>query len=178
MNEDQAGEAALSAAPPSDLGGVDATEGERPKRYHGGFKAEHRVSPVVKRSPYSVTQGYTAVGRVLIPPAEKALLFVIFTKVDSETWRWPPKHMELKRGSSVLELATLIGRSVRHTRRLLRKLEGRGVLTTYDRRPFRSEYQIVPEVLMELGRMGHEDVRTVLATARDAAMAAQAAADV
>ena len=173
MNEDQAGEAALRVEPVVE---ADAAEEEKPWWYKGGFKPEHRVPPAVKRSPYSVTQGYTAVGRVLIPPAEKALLFVIFTKVDSETWRWPPKHMELKRGSSVLELATLIGRSVRHTRRLLRKLEGRGVLTTYDRRPYRSEYQVVPEVLMELGRMGHQAVRDVLAADRDAAVAAQAAA--
>ncbi len=175
MNEDQAGEAALRVEPVVE---ADAAEEEKPWWYAGGFKAEHRQTPVVKRSPYSTNEAYMALGRVLIPPAEKALLFVIFTKVDSKTWRWPPKHMELKRGSSVLELATLIGRSVRHTRRLLRKLEGRGVLITYDRRPYRSEYQIVPEVLMELGRMGHEDVRTVLATARDAAMASQAAADV
>ncbi len=173
MAEDQVAAAALDVEAP-----VDPAEGEAASnRYKGGFKPEHRQTPVVKRSPYSVTQGYSAVARVLIPPAEKALLFVIFSKVDSETWRWPPKHMELKRGSSVLELATLIGRSVRHTRRLLRKLEARGVLITYDRRPYRSEYQVVPEVLMELGRMGHQAVRDVLAADRDAAVATQAAAD-
>ena len=49
------------------------------------------------------------------------------------------------------ELAHAIGRSERHTRRLLRALEARGVLRTVDRRPVCSEYQLVPEQMKRLG---------------------------
>ena len=78
-----------------------------------------------------------------LPPAEQALLQIIIAKVDARTLRWLPKHDE-KGGSSVAELAELLQLSQRYTRRLLRRLEDRGLLVILNRRPYRLEYQVTP----------------------------------
>lgn len=155
-----------------------ATVDDSPPRwwYWGGPRAEHSTKPEVKTSPYSVTQGYRWCARAVLPPTEAALLNALFVRVDAKTWRWPPKPGE-RGGSSLFELAEAIGKSERHTRRTLRKLEARGVLITYDCRPNRNEYQIVPEVLKELGEAGHEAVRKAVKERRSLEAAQQADAD-
>ena len=119
----------------------------------GGRRVEHPLARAAIVSPYSVTQGYRWIGDAILPPGEKALLVAIFKLVDSKTWRWPPKTGD-GGGSAVADLGLMIARSVRQTRRLIRALEERGVLAVADRRPFRSEYQILPEALRELGEAG------------------------
>jgi hypothetical protein len=119
----------------------------------GGRRVEHPLARAPIVAPYSVTQGYRWIGDAILPPGEKALLVAIFKLVDSKTWRWPPRTGD-GGGSAVADLGLMIARSVRQTRRLIRALEERGVLAVADRRPFRSEYQILPEALRALGEAG------------------------
>ena len=76
-----------------------------------------------------------------LPPTEKALLQIIIAKADARTLRWQPKH-----GASVAELADLLQVSPRHARRLLRRLEDRGLVVMFDRRPYHFEYQVTPGI--------------------------------
>jgi len=76
-----------------------------------------------------------------LPPTEKALLQIIVAKADARTLRWQPKH-----GASVAELADLLQVSPRHARRLLRRLEDRGLVVMFDRRPYHFEFQVTPGI--------------------------------
>lgn len=170
----------VSAVPPPLPPGVgEAAAPSKPKGkpYCGAPKPEHRQPPVIRTSPYSVTEGYRAIGRIVLPPTEKALLVALFVRVDAKTWRWPPRELSDRRGSSMVELAASIQRSVRHTRRLMRRLEGRGLVITTDRRPERNAYYIVPEALIAAGEAGQAEVRGVVRRDRQAREALQARAD-
>lgn len=144
--------------------------------YWGGPREEHSTEPVVKTVPYSALQGYSWCARAVLPHVEAQLLVALFSRVDSKTWRWPPKP-GARGGSSLFELAEATGYSVRHARRGLRALEARGVLITYDCRPHRNEYQIVPEVLRQLGEKGRADVKEAVQANREARADQEARAD-
>ena len=144
--------------------------------YWGGPKKEHSTKPQVVVSPYSVTQGYRWCARAVLPATEASLLLALFVRVDAKTWRWPPKPGE-GGGSSIYELSQAIDKCERTTQRTLRKLEARGVLITFDCRPARNEYQIVPEKLKELGEAGQQVVRQAVQERRRFKAEQQAAAD-
>lgn len=156
--------------------GRPEARGRYANHYSGAKRPQHRRLVVIENSPITGLDCNRYASRCALPPTEKALLQIIIAKVDSRTLRWPPKHGG-KGGSGVKELADLLQRSPRHTRRLLRKLEERGLLVTLDRRPYRSEYQIMPEALKAKGEADWARHRARQNRDRIESLAAAAAAD-
>jgi len=153
-----------------------APRGRYDNHYSGAKRPQHKKLVIVENSPITALDCNRYASRCELPPTEKALLQIIIAKVDSRSLRWPPKHGG-KGGSGVRELADLLQRSPRHTRRLLRKLEDRGLLATLDRRPYRSEYQIMPEALKAKGEADWARHRARQNRNRIERLAAAAAAD-
>ena len=153
-----------------------AARGRYDNHYSGAKRPQHKKLVIIENSPITGLDCNRYASRCELPPTEKALLQIIISKVDSRTLRWPPKHGG-KGGSGVRELADLLQRSPRHTRRLLRSLEDRGLLVTLDRRPYRSEYQIMPEALKAKGEADWARHRARQNRNRIESLAAAAAAD-
>ena len=162
MTEDVAVGAADAEVPglPSQAG-VDAVPDRYANHYSGGKRPQHRKLVVIENSPLSVVTCYRMVGQCSLKPSQKALMEALATVADAKTLRWPREHCGMG-GSAVEDLADMVGVGPRQTRRLLRQVEDLGLLVTLDRRPFRSEYQIMPaalEKMYEAARARHKAKR-------------------